>query len=64
LNNAETRDFPRKLNGWFEANAEIPRIRAGERQEMETLINEEAMLFAKYLRNEKKDWLPRIGITS
>jgi hypothetical protein len=34
----------------------------GNRQSIDTLINEEALLFAKYLRNEKKDWLPRIGI--
>ncbi len=40
----------------------IPRIRVGERQTIETLVSEEALLFAKYLRNEKKDWLPRIGI--
>jgi hypothetical protein len=64
LNNTETRDFSRKLDGWFEANAEIPRIRIEERQEIETLINEEALLFAKYLRNEKKEWTPRIGITN
>jgi hypothetical protein len=56
LNNTETRDFSRKLKGWFEANAEIPRIRVGERQEIETLINEEAFLFAKYLRGEKTHW--------
>jgi hypothetical protein len=62
LNNTETRDFSRKLSGWFEANAEIPRVRVGERQEIETLINEEALLFAKYLRNEKKNWIPRVGI--
>jgi len=62
LNNTETRDFPRKLNDWFEANAEIPRIRVGERQEIETLINEEALLFAKYLRNEISNWMPRIVI--
>jgi len=24
---------------------------------------EESLLFAKFLRNEKKEWLPRIGIT-
>ena len=30
---------------------------------VETLINEETCLFAKYLRNEKKDWIPRIGGT-
>jgi hypothetical protein len=60
LNNTETRDFSRKLDGWFEANAEIPRIRVGERQEIETLINEEALLFAKYLRKEIEKWNPRI----
>jgi len=31
----------------------------GVRQEVETLVNEEALLFAKYLRNERKDWVPR-----
>jgi hypothetical protein len=29
-------------------------------QEIETLINEEALLFAMYLRNEKQTWIPRI----
>jgi hypothetical protein len=33
------------------------------RQTFETLVNEEALLLAKYLRNEKKDWMPRIGGT-
>jgi hypothetical protein len=56
LNNTETRDFSRKLNGWFEANAEIPRIRVEERQEIETLISEEAFLFVNYLRGEKTHW--------
>jgi CRISPR/Cas system-associated endonuclease Cas1 len=63
LNDAETRDLTAKLNEYFESNVEIPRIKVGERQTIETLINEEALLFAKYLRNEKKDWLLRIGIT-
>jgi hypothetical protein len=30
------------------------------RQELETLINEEALLLAKFLRNEIKEWNPRI----
>jgi hypothetical protein len=29
---------------------------------IETLIIEEVMLFAKHLREEKKDWVPRIGL--
>lgn len=62
LNDIETRDFTAKLNDYFETSVEIPRIKVGSRQTIETLINEEALMFAKYLRNEMKDWLPRIGI--
>jgi hypothetical protein len=40
---------------------EIPRIRVGKKQTIETLINEEALLFAKYLRTEKNTWIPRIA---
>ena len=29
------------------------------RQELETLISEEALLLAKFLRHERKEWLPR-----
>jgi hypothetical protein len=43
------------------AKRSIPRIKAGERQTIETLINEEALLFAKYLRNETPAWSPRIA---
>jgi hypothetical protein len=42
---------------------EIPRMKVGNRQTIETLISEEALLFAKYLRNEEKKWIPRIGIS-
>jgi hypothetical protein len=48
-----------KLDSLFNSYVEIPRIRVGKRQELETLISEEALLFAKYLRNERKDWSPR-----
>jgi hypothetical protein len=37
----------------------IPRIRMGEQQEIETLISEEAFLFAMFLRNERPSWKPR-----
>jgi hypothetical protein len=32
----------------------------GNEQEVETLINEEALLFAMFLRNERQSWKPRI----
>ena len=63
LNDAETRDLTAKLNAFFEEYVEIPRMKVGERQTIETLISEEALLFAKYLRNERKEWMPRAGIT-
>jgi CRISPR-associated protein Cas1 len=62
LNDAETRDFTSKLNNYFETVVEISRIRVGERQTIETLINEEALLLSKFLRNEKKKWIPRIPL--
>ncbi len=30
-----------------------------KRQIIETLLNEEALLFASFLRNERKNWIPR-----
>jgi hypothetical protein len=39
-------------------------MRHGEGQRLETLINEEALLLAKYLRNENKSWNPRIAMVS
>lgn len=63
LNDNETKDFMVALDKLFASYVEIPRIRVGKRQEFETLINEEALLLAKYLRNERKEWVPRIGIT-
>jgi hypothetical protein len=43
------------LRDYLETIIEIRRNKVGERQTIETLIDEEALLFAKCLRNEKKD---------
>ena len=48
------------LNKFFEFTVEIPRIKVGKKQTFEALINEEALLLAKYLRNERKHWIPRL----
>jgi CRISPR/Cas system-associated endonuclease Cas1 len=60
LNAAKTKTLVNELNRYLETKVEMPRIRRGKRQELETLINEEALLFAKYLRDERKTWAPRI----
>ena len=49
------------LNKLFESSVKIPRIKFGKKQTIETLINEEAFLFSKLLRNERKKWIPRLS---
>lgn len=63
LNGRRSRELIRELYGLFESMIEIPRIRIGRRQTVETLINEEALLLAKFLRDERKTWTPRIAIS-
>jgi len=60
LNDVKTKDFMNQLNGLLESFIEIPRIKVGKKQTIEALINEEAMLLAKYLRGEREGWMPRI----
>jgi hypothetical protein len=50
----------KKLNSFFESIVELPRIKHGNKQTVETLINEEALLMAKYIRNERPLWVSRI----
>ena len=47
---------------YFVSKVEIPRMKVGRRQTVETLINEKALLFAKFLRDERETWTPRIVI--
>ncbi len=60
LNDAKMRDLMRQLNKFFESYVDVHRMRVGKRQIIETLINEEALIFGKYMRNEQKQWIPRI----
>jgi CRISPR-associated endonuclease Cas1 len=59
LNKQLTRDLMKKLEIFFKFTVEVPRIKIGMKQSIETLIREEALLLAKYLRNERKQWNPR-----
>jgi hypothetical protein len=60
LKKALAKDFMNKLNSFFESKVEIPRIKHGKRQEIESLLNEEALLLARYLRSEKNEWTLRL----
>jgi hypothetical protein len=48
------------LDKLFYSYVDVPRIRQGKRQTIDTLISEEALLLAKYLRNERREWIIRI----
>ena len=50
----ETDSLAEGLNAFFEHMVNVERIKVGKRQTIDMLISEEALLFAKYLRNEKK----------
>ena len=60
LNDSQTRDLMKQLDKFFESYIDVPRMKIGKKQTIVTLINEEAFLFAKYLRNEQSMWIPRI----
>jgi len=62
LNDEKTRRMMKELEGYFESKMEIPLIRHGKKQRLETLINEEALLLAKYLRDEKRECVPIIAL--
>ena len=61
LDEHHTSSMAKTLNEYFLKKVEIPRIRYGTSQEIETLMNEEALLLAKYLRSESQSWIPRIA---
>jgi len=52
----------KRLHRYFEFKVEVPSIRVGKRQTIGTLINEEGLLLAKFLRNERDTWTPRIAV--
>ncbi|MCJ7560205.1 CRISPR-associated endonuclease Cas1 [Candidatus Bathyarchaeota archaeon] len=62
LSDSKTNDLMRRFYAYLDWKVKIPRIRHGNRSSIETLISEETLLLAMYLRDEKRDWLPRIEI--
>jgi hypothetical protein len=59
LNDVQTRDLMKQLKNFFESYIDVTRMSAGKKQTIETLINEEALVLAKFLRNERNRWIPR-----
>jgi CRISPR-associated protein Cas1 len=61
LNKTKTNELLSGLHDYFRNIVNVPRIKMGKRQEIESLINEEALLLAQYLRGQKPHWTPRIA---
>jgi len=60
LKEFETDSLAEDLNAFFDRLVNIERIKVGNWQTIDTLISEEALLFANFLRNERKVWVPRL----
>ena len=55
-----TDDLADDMNDMFNHVVAIPRSRHRFKQTLDVLISKEAILFGKYLREEKTIWIPRI----
>ena len=61
LKDSLTRRMMKELDEYFLRRVDIPAMRHGKSQALETMLNEEPFLLAKYLRNEFTAWIPRIS---
>jgi CRISPR-associated endonuclease Cas1 len=59
LNKPKTDEMIKELHDYFRHKVSVRPIKRGNVQEIESLINEEAFLLAKYLRGEREAWVPR-----
>jgi len=55
-------DYESSLDIARASRVTIRRARTGDQKEIETLINEEASLFAQYLRKERQNWNPHFSL--
>lgn len=59
LRDFETSVLFEALKTFFESKT-VPKVKIGRNQSLDSLICEETLLFAKYLRDERKSWVPRL----
>jgi CRISPR/Cas system-associated endonuclease Cas1 len=60
LNEEKSAEMTESVEKLFSTIVEVPRLKVGQRQQLESLFSEEAMRFSKYLRQEIPIWEPRI----
>ena len=65
LRDSLTRRMMRELDEFFIfLRVEVPAMRHGASQAIETMLSEEVLLLAKYLQNETKKWSRWIAMLS
>ena len=62
LKDEMSKEMVHKLFEYFQKRYHIPRVKRGKRQELETLINEEAFRISRYLRLKGESWTLRIPV--
>jgi CRISPR-associated protein Cas1 len=60
LNKRKNKEFLIQLEEYFQAYVLIHRVRMGRKQRLNSLISEEALQLARFLRCEITQWVPRI----
>ncbi|MDQ1279106.1 MAG: hypothetical protein QG670_366 [Thermoproteota archaeon] len=48
------------LQEFFESIIDVPRMKVGKKQSLNSLICKETSLFARRLKDESKSWIPRL----
>lgn len=59
IHKQRNKEFLDLLENYFQTTVNVPRVKHGKRQEIESVINEEAMFLASSIRG-KRIWEPRI----
>jgi len=64
LKRPKTKELTVGLQEFFLRKVDVPRFRHGNKQEIESLINEEAVLLSLFLRGKRESRIPRIAFPS
>ena len=60
LKESKTREMLKQLYDYLNTKIDIPRTKWGKKQTLDTLIREETGLLARYIRDDVREWIPRI----
>ena len=62
LKNELTREYMQELNSFLDKKVDFPRMKNGRTQSVNTLIDEECLRLARFIRGDDSDWTPQISL--